>query len=465
MGVRPLVATAGRWLGTGTAGSLLLALGGFGVGALPHAFGREPGWLGVQVLRASTGSRAVCTTLALAGVLLLIGSWLALRTAPARVQLQAAALWGLPLLLAPPLFSRDLYAYAAQGQQIRLGADPYVLGPVTTPGPLSASVASQYAGSASPYGPLFLVLARGVVALVGPHPEAAALLLRLIAVAGLLLVAWSLLRLAPDAPGPALWLGLTNPLVLLHGVGGGHNETLMAGLVLAGLTTRRGTTSARAGGAVLVALGAMVKLPALAALAVLPDRHPPRTLLRQAAAVGVAAVATAALASTVTGLGTGWLRTSVQGVGGPSLLSPAYGLGRLLRGIGVPNGLGIGTTTASLLGVGLAVALLLGAPRLGRLRALGWALVTVACFAPAVQPWYLLWGLLPLAAAGGPRTTRGLAAASVVLCLAILPSGAPVLQGATWGVPVLLAGAAGLLAARRPDLLRRGAARVAGSVR
>ncbi len=456
-----------RWVGAGTAGSLLLAVGGLGVGALPRAFAREPGWLGVTVLRSSALSRSVCTLLAVVGVLLLLRSWLALRAAPARVQLQAAALWSLPLLLAPPLFSRDMYAYAAQGQQIRMGADPYRLGPVTTPGPLSESVSSQWAGSASPYGPLFLVLARGVVALVGQHPQPAVLLLRLVAVAGLLLVAWSMLRLAPNAPGPALWLGLSNPLVLLHGVGGGHNETLMAGLMLAGLTTRLGTTRQRTLGAVLVGLGGMVKLPALAALAVLPDRRPPRTFLRQGAAVGAAAIAVAALSGAVTGLGTGWLRASLQGGGDPNVLSPAYLLGHLLRAVGVPHGLTVGRTAASLLGAGIAVAVLLAAPRLGRLQALGWALVVLACSAPTPQPWYLLWGLLPLAAAGGERTGRALAAASVVLCLTILPGGTSVLPTPSWGLPLPLALATGVLASRRPATVPSGGRpdRVTGSAR
>lgn len=447
-------AEPGRRLAAGAAGSVLLTVGGFGVGALPRAFGREPGWLGVDLLRASALSRAVCTLLAVAGVLLLLRSWLALRGAPAAVQLRAAALWSLPLLLAPPLFSRDLYAYAAQGQQIRMGADPYRLGPVTTPGPLSDSVSTQWAGSASPYGPLFLLLARLVVGLVGPRPEAAVLLLRLVAVAGLLLVAWALVRLAPHDAGPALWLGLANPLVLLHGVGGGHNETLMAGLMLAGLAVglgpaRHGAAWQRCLGAGLVTLGAVVKLPALVALAVLPDRTPTRTLVRQAAAVGAVAVVVAWLAGAVTGLGPGWLRTSAQGGGNARVLTPVYALGHLLRGVGVADGMAVGRTAATLAGIALAGAVLLAAPRLGRLPALGWALVVLACAAPQLQPWYLLWGLFPLAATGGERTRRALTAASVVLCLSVLPGGTAVLPMADWGLPGLLAVVAGAVAWRR----------------
>ena len=37
--------------------------------------------------------------------------------------------WAAPILLAPPLFSRDVYSYAAQGQMVSKGLDPYLHGP------------------------------------------------------------------------------------------------------------------------------------------------------------------------------------------------------------------------------------------------------------------------------------------------------------------------------------------------
>ncbi len=435
-----------RWaLAGGTTGSALVAVGALGVGALPRARGGQLGWLGVDALRETAPARAVATGLVVTGVLLLLACWARLRPAGARSQLCAAAWWALPLLLAPPVFSRDVYAYAGQGALVWAGLDPYAVGPQAVPGPLADSVAPAYAGATSPYGPVFLGLAGRVVALTGQQVVPAVLLLRLLAVAGLLLVAWALPRLAPADPGRALWLGLANPLVLLHGVGGAHNEALMAGLLVAGLAVAgRGDRLACA--AAVVTLGGLVKVPALAGLAVLA---PPAAL----APVALAGAATAAAATAATGLSPGWLRTSVQGVDAPSLLSPAYGLGRALQAAGVPHGLAAASTAGTLLGVAVAAGLLLsagrlGPGRLGRLRALGGALVAVAALAPAVQPWYLLWGLFPLGAAAGPRTTRGLAAASAVLCLTLLPSGRPLLQGPTWGLPVLLAVAAAALAAR-----------------
>lgn len=432
MTLRPATATV-----AGLAGSALLAVGALGVGALPRDGGRQLAWLGVDALRRTPTARALATALAVAGVLLLLAAWWQLRGAPVRAQLRAAVLWALPLLLAPPVGSRDVYAYAAQGALVQAGLDPYTAGPDALPGPLLGSVAPQYADAPSPYGPVFLALAGRVTALTGDHVVAAVLLLRLLAVAGVALLAWGLLRLADD-PARAVWLGLANPLVLVHGVGGAHNEALMAGLLVAGLSTRR-----LAGAAALVTLGGLVKLPALAGLAVLPTRRP-----RQVAALALTAGATVAVATALTRLGPGWLRTSTAGVDGPNLLSPAYGLGRALQAAGVPHGLDAARTAGSLLGAAVAVGLLLAAPHLGPLRALGGALLAVAALAPAVQPWYLLWGLSPLAAVAGPRLTRALAAASTVLLLAVLPSGVPLLQGPTWGVPVLLAVAVGLASGR-----------------
>jgi alpha-1,6-mannosyltransferase len=55
---------------------------------------------------------------------------------------------------------------------------------------------------------------------------------------------------------------------------------------------------------------------------------------------------------------------------------------------------------------------------------LGVVLVAVVAFGPAIRPWYVLWGLAPLAATAGHRRVRGLLAALCAgLVLAVLPDG------------------------------------------
>ncbi|MCW2616407.1 MAG: hypothetical protein JWN08_3401, partial [Frankiales bacterium] len=215
-------------LAAGTLGSALLALGATGVGALPPA-----SW---DLLRGSSVALPLCVV----GVLLLCGSWWALRSASSHAVLTATALWGLPLLLAPPLASRDAYAYVGQAALVVEGLDPYSVGPGALPGPLSAGVDDVWLDSPAPYGPLWLGLA-GLVVRVTGSVVPALVGMRLLAVVGMLLLAWALPRLATSVPpGRALWLGLANPLLLVHLLSGAHNDALMVGLMAAGLAVARG---------------------------------------------------------------------------------------------------------------------------------------------------------------------------------------------------------------------------------
>ena len=45
------------------------------------------------------------------------------------------ALWVLPLLVAPPMYNRDVYSYLAQSEIAIKGLDPYRVGTGARPGP------------------------------------------------------------------------------------------------------------------------------------------------------------------------------------------------------------------------------------------------------------------------------------------------------------------------------------------
>ena len=406
-----------RWLlAAGTLGSALVAVGGWGSGALP------PGWEG----------RGPGTPLVLLGVLLLCGSWWWLRSHA----LQAALLWGAPLLLAPPLFSRDVYAYAGQAALAVEGLDPYDVGPAALPGPLADSVDDVWRDVPSPYGPLWLALAAFVVRITGDSVLGAVAGMRLLAVLGLVLAGWALHRLGGER---ALWLGLANPLVLLHLIGGAHNEALMLGLAVAGLAVTSLPTAA-----VLVTLGALVKLPVLAVLGFLVMARPGwPSRFRAAAVTGAAAAATGAVVSIGTGLGWGWLTTLDAGRARLSLFSMTTGLGTLLPGGDAARDVVL--ALGALVAVGVVAALLWRTPSLGPARAAGLALLAVALLLPVVQPWYVLWGVLLLAAAAGPRLSAAVAAMCVALCLLVWPSGRNVIRPPLYGLPTLLAVGAAVL--------------------
>jgi hypothetical protein len=437
-------------IATGAVGSGLVALGGFGVGAVPQSVS------GTWLHETSTG-RGLSYALSAAGVLLLLGSWWRLRDAAPRVLTTAAAVWSVPLLAAPSLFSRDVYAYAGQGHLVAVGLDPYSHGPADAPGPLSAEVDDVWAHARSPYGPVFLRLAGWVVP--GQHVVAAVVLLRLLAVAGLLLLAWALPRLAQGhgiAAGRALWLGLANPLVLLHGVAGAHNDALMAGLLAAGVAVA--ATGGLVVGTALVTVAALVKAPAVVALVFLPFMHRGAGW-RRAVVVAVTGGLTAIALTLASGLGWGWVHT--LGAGNPrrSLLSVTTGVGVLASNI-TGAGAVSAVHAAGLLAAGAVAALLLVRIRaVGATRALGLTLLAVVVLGPVVQPWYLLWVLALLAPVAGRRLANGLAASSAVLCLLILPGGRHLIRPPLYGVPAVLVAAVGYAASRSEFACSRSAVR------
>jgi alpha-1,6-mannosyltransferase len=467
-------------LATGLLGTFLLAVGGVGAGAVPGIRGggasAVPGikdamaaLLHLEWIQRHSGLRSLSAAVVLIGVVLLASAWWQLRPLLHRLDPRAllvvAGLWSLPLLLAPPLFSRDVYAYAGQGHLVANHVDPYLYGPgdFEPKGPWSVGVDAMWRYSPSPYGPVWLWLSGRVVLLAGDHLVPAVILLRLIAITGLLLIAWALPRLALAhgvPPQRALWLGLANPFVLIHGVGGAHNDTVMVGLLVSGLAIagRNPATRRLVAATVLITVAALVKLPAVAALGFLPMLLPGwGRRLRAAATVGVVSAGAALLLTQATGLGWGWLHSLESGTAGLSIFSPLAGigvvLGNALQAVGLvqqPD-----TTTRLVLAAGLAAAgvlalvLLLRSEQVGALRALGLTLVAVVALAPIVQPWYLLWGLVLLAAVGGEKVILALGALSVALCLALLPNGRSLIRPPLYGAPLVAASALAAIEVRR----------------
>ena len=137
------------------------------------------------------------------------------------------------------------------------------------------------------------------------------------------------------------------------------------------------------------------------------------------------AVAAFALVTWASRLGWGWV--GALGVPGMnrSLLTPTTVIADFVSAVvGHDSGvLSITRALALLLTVAAVVYLIWRAPRIGTVRACGLALAVVVALGPIVLPWYALWGIVVLAAAGR-RIERGYAIfASVVLLLVVQPSG------------------------------------------
>jgi hypothetical protein len=442
-GSAPAELTRWRWLGFG--GALLLAVGAAGAGVLPR-----PDDLGdlpvIRTLRTDAGV-TVSIVLAVLGMAALVGAWWALRRADSltpRWVITTTAFWSLPLLVAPPLFSRDVYSYAAQGDLLAHGLNPYDGGPAALPSQWLESISPTWYDTAAPYGPLFLQLARFAVWLCGGQLPVAVLLLRLVALIGVALIAGYLPRLAKACgvpAGSALWLGLASPLLLAHFVSGAHNDALMVGLLVAGLAyaaERRGYPAA-----VLLALAVAVKAPAAVALpfaVLLWSAHwPGRSGVAQAAIrTAVVAAGTFGAVTVLTGLGFGWVGAALNTPGASvqwTSVPTGWGIaaGWVASGLGQPGAVDGCIAAARAAGTLLMLAVLVGLGVAAWRRAAdvryvvscaGWALLAVVVLAPAFHPWYLLWATVPLAASTVDRRVRtGLAAVSAALCFLVLPDG------------------------------------------
>ncbi|QCH24187.1 hypothetical protein DSM43276_02450 [Mycobacteroides salmoniphilum] len=462
----------------GATGTALMAIGALGAGARPVI--QDP-IFGVRLLNLPSRIQTVSLTMTTTGAVMMTLAWLmlgrfaigSLRNKNAngergpvrrmsRGQLdRTLLLWILPLLVAPPMYSKDVYSYLAQSQIARLGKDPYTEGPAVALGldhVFTLSVPSMWRETAAPYGPLFLWIGKGICRLTGDDIVAGALCHRLVELLGVLLIIWATPRLAQRcgvAEVSALWLGAANPLLLMHLVAGIHNEALMLGLMLAGTElAMRGVDSTRAlvgvrlrlgpwgprtraewatwaplgnllAGTVLITASSQVKLPSLLALGfvgmALARRWGGgvRGLFRAGALLGTVTGVCTVLIAWASGLGFGWMFTLDTASQVRSWMSPptlvALGTGQvgILLGLGdhttailsLTRGIGIGI-------IGIAVSWLLLVVLRGRLHpvgGLGVALgITVLLF-PVVQPWYLLWAIIPLAAWATRPAFRGTA--------------------------------------------------------
>jgi hypothetical protein len=470
----------------GLAGSVAVALGGVAAGALPahDPFG---GWPVIRELRAIP---LAGTTLTFLGLTLLTGAWLRLRTTTGRTRdmIVTFVWWAVPLVLAPPLYSRDVYSYVAQGAMVKHSIDAYANGPSALGGVLAANVPDIWQHTPAPYGPVFLRLASAVVWITGDHTVAAALGMRLLALVGVGLIVGCLPALAARCgirPASALWLAVLNPLVLMHLVAGAHNDALMVGLMTAGLLAAlRGRHLVAIA---LICAAALIKAPALVALICtvqpLALRLSGRWRLPRAAALTTgAAAAVLALLTIAMRLGSGWvgaLNTPATVRNGLSLSTDVgMGVGRLGELLGVttmPATVAAFRTVGWVIGIGLAGLALLWT-RQG-VRALGLALTAIVLCGPIVHPWYVLWGLVPLAAgaADDPRVRRPVIVLTVGLSFFLMPyGGGPTPSAVVAGLVGLGAGMSYLLLHRTiseareefvslAHVLPRGARRNAGA--
>ncbi|WP_036464452.1 alpha-(1-_6)-mannopyranosyltransferase A [Mycolicibacterium iranicum] len=419
----------------GALGAILLTAGGLGAGSTrlhdPLLESMHLSWL-------RFGHGLVVSSLLLwTGVAMMLLAWLWLgrrvidRTATEYTMLATTGFWLAPLLLSVPLFSRDTYSYLAQGALLRDGFDPYLVGPIENVNSLLDNVSPIWTTTTAPYGPAFILVAKFVTMIVGNDVVAGTMLLRLCMLPGLALLIWAAPRVARHvgaSGAAALWIAVLNPLVIIHLMGGVHNEMLMVGLMMAGIALCFGGRNVA--GVTLIAIAVAVKATAGLALPFmvwvwarnLRERRgftPVKAFIAATAGSLLIFVTVFAVLSLAAGVGLGWLTAlagSVKIINWLTVPTAAANLTNVLVGLVMPVNFYAVLETTRIIGVAVIA---ISAPLLwwryrhtDRDALMGIALVmaVVVLFVPAALPWYYTWPLAVVAALAQSRPSIALIA-------------------------------------------------------
>jgi alpha-1,6-mannosyltransferase len=434
----------------GCLGAALITVGGLGAGSTkPH----DPLLESIHLSWLRFGHGLVLSSVLLwLGVALMLVAWLRLgrRVIAGKVteyaMVATTGFWLAPLLLSVPVFSRDTYSYLAQGALLRDGLDPYVVAPVDNPNPLLDNVSPIWTITTAPYGPAFILVAKLVTMLCGNHVIAGTMLLRLCMLPGLALLVWATPRMAHHLGGDgstALWICVLNPLVIIHLVGGVHNEMLMVGLMAAGIAL----TFARHhfAGITLVAFAAAVKATAGIALPFLVwvwthhlcgrrGYRPARAFAAATAMSVVIFVAVFAVLSALARVSLGWLTALAGSVKIINWLTVPTATANLVHAIGgwffPVNFYAVlhVTRIAGIVVIAVSLPLLWWRFRhddRAALTGIAWSMLVVVLFVPAALPWYYSWPLAVVAPLARSRASlAAIAGFSTWIMVIFKPDGA-----------------------------------------
>ncbi len=336
------------------------------------------------------------------------------------------ATWAIALVVAlnvivaagPVLFSTDVFSYIAYARMgVEHGIDPYLHGPLAIEGdPIFKYVGEDWLRVATAYGPLYTLLSYPLAVLGLKGAVWGAKVEALAASAGTLALTWRCARARGYDPAVALVAVGANPLYVLYGLGGAHNDLIMTFFMMAAVAFAFSDRDASAGASV-VAAGLVKATGAVLLPFMLLARRNWRGL---AGAVG-AGVAVAAVSYPVFGLhGLDVVSALNRDAALVSTDSFATEIAHLL---GKP---GVFPVDHDLLKVALVVIVAHLAWRTWRgydwVSASGWALLAVAVTSTWLLAWYTLWAL-PLAVVA--RDRRLLVATFAVQGLFIVHQTAP----------------------------------------
>lgn len=439
----------GAVAGAGFAGSVVLALTAPGW-PLPVPVGRSeaPGLHGSLVRQWAFYMALTVLTLAWFGLLHLA------KTLPGGRRVRLAAVWGIgvlwaiPLLAAPPLQSRDAYSYVAQGEMAAHRIDPSVRGPsVLDDQRFTDRVSLNWTDAPAPYGPLAFGSGAGLAVISGHDPDGMLAGTKFLAFAGILLAGACLpvvARRHGAAPAVAVALGVANPVVMVHFVGGAHHDALVLGLLCAAFALR---ARERRMLALAVACGAAaVKPTALVAVFYLGwdmgGASAAWTRARRTiAGIGATALGVGVYAVLAGATATGW--GVVDATRSSTTVTTDLSLAQVVSTVLDPNPSGrlLDWNRLALLVLAAAACAVVWwyADRVGALCATGLSLLAITLGAPVLYPWYPAVALGLLAALPLGRWRPAYVVGVLTLTFAMHPGGSGVFAQAGPWRPLLLA--------------------------
>jgi alpha-1,6-mannosyltransferase len=361
------------------------------------------------------------------------------RALPARWAVAAIVCAHVIYLLAPPLALTDVFNYVNYGRmEIVHHLNPYTTIPILEPHTDPSYSLSNWHQLLSPYGPLFTLFTFAVVPLGIAGSFWALKGILVLASLAMILLVWKCARLLGRDPVAAIVLVGLNPIVLVWGLGGDHNDFLVLMLIVLGFylllkanvahgaaaAARAAGTAARKALPKLAPAGRSRAWLALAATDVAAGAAFVTAAAMKASAGVMIPVVLAGLARTPRRLPAVLVGMAAAGLLLAAVSLIAFGLhipdlstqSRLVTNISLPNLLGLAlgsggetTTLHFALSVVLIGSIGLCSVQAYRWRdsltASGWANVALLVTLSWVLPWYVVW-VLPLAALSASRRLR-----------------------------------------------------------
>ena len=399
---------------------LLLAISSISLGWLTPNFDVKANSVFATLRLTELGQTLGIASLFLGAFLLLI-MWLNVEheTHTPRELARFALSASLPSLFMPPLFSRDVYSYVAQGHLQLAGFNPYEVGVAQLDDWFRFGIDPMWAQTTTPYGAAYLLIERFSAWISIDNPYNSMVFLRAINILAFVVTIYGINRLArihKISQNFAIWLAVLNPITILHLINAVHNDSVMIAAIVWGFVFAHEKRLIFASLSIAFAIAikpiALIALPFLAI-----SKHPEFNLaqrLKDWTSTAVVSIGALAFLGVATNTGFGWINAistpgQVLNLAAPiSLVSEIINKSLSWFGHDLSSTIFPIIRYTGLVFCAIYIAkLTLDKIEESGTRRAALALAFMILLSPVVFPWYFLWPLA-LFAGSGLRTTTAM---------------------------------------------------------